>query len=102
MSFVSFLLLVLLPKVSTFFRLRHTVYVGIDEVGTINVKIYTSNGQIVVDGTEGKQVWLFDINGRLMATKREDNIPIRFDIPSSGTYLVKIGDYHSRKVVVIK
>jgi len=82
--------------------IHDTVYVGIDDVETINVKIYTSNGQIVVDGTEGNQVWLFDVNGRLMATKREDNIPIRFDIPSSGTYLVKIGDYHSRKVVVIK
>ena len=82
--------------------IHDTLYVGVDEVESINVKIYTNNGQIVVDGTEGNQVWLFDINGRLMATKRDNDLPLRFDIPSSGTYIVKIGDYHSRKVVVIK
>lgn len=82
--------------------IHDTVYVGIDGVETINVKIYTSGGQIVVDGSEGNQVWLYDINGRLMATKRDDHSPLRFEIPSSGTYLVRIGDYHSRKVVVIK
>lgn len=82
--------------------IHDTIYVGVDEVETINVKVYTSNGQIVVEGTEGNHVWLFDINGRLIATKREDNIPIRFEIPSSGTYLVKIGDKYSRKLVVIK
>ena len=82
--------------------IHDTVYVGLDEVETINVKVYTSNGQIVVDGADGNQVWLFDVNGRLVATKRDNHLPLRFDIPSSGAYLVKIGNYHSRKVVVIK
>ncbi len=82
--------------------IHDTVYVGLDEVETINVKVYISNGQIVVDGADGNQVWLFDITGRLMATKKDNHLPLRFDIPSSGAYLVKIGDYHSRKVVVVK
>lgn len=82
--------------------LHDTIYVGVDEVETINVKIYTSNGQIVVDGSDGNQVWLYDINGRLIATRKDNHSPLRFDIPSSGAYLVKIGNYHSRKVVVIK
>ena len=82
--------------------IHDTIYVGVDEVETLNVKIYTHDGQIVIDGSEGNQVWLYDINGRLMATQRADHSPLRFDIPSSGTYLVKIGNYHSRKVVVIK
>ena len=82
--------------------IHDTVYVGLDEVETINVKVYTSNGQIVVDGADGNQVWLFDVNGRLVATKRDNHLPLRFDIPSSGAYLVKIGNYHSHKVVVIK
>lgn len=79
-----------------------TVYVGMDEAETIDVKIYTSNGQIVVDGAAGNQVRLFDISGRLMATQKSDHTPLRFDIPASGTYLVKIGDHHSRKLVVIQ
>ena len=82
--------------------IHDTVYVGLDEVETINVKVYISNGQIVVDGADGNQVWLFDVNGKLVATKRDNHLPLRFDIPSSGAYLVKIGNYHSRKVVVIK
>ena len=82
--------------------IHDTVYVGLDEVETINVKVYITNGQIVVDGADGNQVWLFDITGRLMATKKDNHLPLRFDIPSSGAYLVKIGDYHSRKVVVVK
>lgn len=82
--------------------IHDTVYVGVDEVATINAKIYTDNGQIVVDGTEGNQVCLFDINGRLLATRSDNSLPLRFDIPTSGAYLIKIGSYHSRKVVVIK
>ncbi len=82
--------------------IHDTVYVGLDEVETINVKVYITNGQIVVDGADGNQVWLFDITGRLVATKRDNHLPLRFDIPSSGAYLVKIGNYHSHKVVVIK
>ena len=82
--------------------IHDTLYVGVNEVETINVKVYTSNGQIVVDGADGNRVYLYDVNGRMIATKQDNHIPLRFDIPSSGAYLVKIGNYHTRKVVVIK
>ena len=79
-----------------------TIYVGVDEVETISAKIYTSNGQIVVDGTQGNTVWLFDVNGRVLATKQDVYSPLHFDVPASGAYMVKIGDHTARKVVVIK
>ena len=79
-----------------------TIYVGVDEVETISAKIYTSNGQIIVDGTQGNTVWLFDVNGRVLATKQDEYSPLHFDVPASGAYMVKIGDHTARKVVVIK
>lgn len=82
--------------------IHDTIYVGINEVETINVKVYTSNGQIVVDGAKGKQVGLYDINGRLLATKQDNYQPLLFDIQVSGTYLVKIGNHPARKVVIVR
>jgi len=79
-----------------------TIYVGVDEVETVNAKIYTSNGQIVVDGAECNTVWLYDVNGRVLATKHDEYSPLRFDVPASGAYLVKIGNHPARKVVVIR
>lgn len=83
-----------------------TIYIpqtGIGDVGALNAQIYISNGQIVVDGTEGNPVWLYDINGRLLATKRDNYNPsLRFDVQNSGTYLVKIGNLPARRVVVIR
>ena len=69
---------------------------------TLNAKIYISNGQIVVEGAEGNQVWLYDAVGRMIATKQEDFAPIRFNISASGIYLVKVGHYPARRVVVIR
>lgn len=79
-----------------------TVFIGIDDVEAISARIYTSKGQIVVDGADGNTVWLYDVNGRLLATKQDDYIPLRFDAPASGTYMIKIGNYPARKVVVIR
>lgn len=79
-----------------------TIYVGVDDVETINAKIYTSNGQIVVDGTQGKTVWLYDVNGRVLATKQDEYSPLYFDVPALGAYLIKIGSHPARKVVVVR
>ena len=79
---------------------------GLDEVDVINAKIHTSHGQIVIDGTEGNTVWLYDVNGRILAIRRDEEshrgMPLHFDVPASGTYLVKIGTHPARKVVVIR
>lgn len=82
--------------------IHDTIIVGVDEVDAINAKIYTSHGQIVVDGAESNTVWLYDVNGRVLATKQDEYTPLHFDVPTSGTYLVKIGNHPARKVVVIR
>lgn len=82
--------------------IHDTIVVGVDEVDAINAMIYTNNRQIVVDGAEGNTVWLYDVNGRILATKQDEYSPLRFNVPASGTYLVKIGNHPARKVVVIR
>lgn len=85
--------------------IHDTVYIteeGIDDVAALNAKVYSSQGQIVVEGAEGQPVTLIDAVGRQLATKRDEYTPVRFDVPTSGTYLVKIGDYAARRVVVIR
>lgn len=73
---------------------------GIDGVDTMSAKIYVNNGQIVVEGAEGYPVYLYDVMGRLLATRRETAQKVLLDVPASGAYLVKIGDAPARRIVV--
>ena len=85
--------------------IHDTVYItqeGIDGMEVINAKVYSNQGQIVVEGADGNRVTLFDINGRALATKQDEFSLLHFDAPASGTYMIKIGNYPARKVVVIK
>lgn len=75
---------------------------GIDGIDMVNAKVYQSNGNIVVEGAEGKTVTLYDVNGRVLATKHYEYTSLRFDIPVSGTYMIKVGTLPARRVVVIK
>lgn len=84
-----------------------TIYItqeGIDDVDALNAKVYLSEGQIVVEGADGKEVILYDITGRILATKEGSRwgSPLRFDVPASGTYMIRIGKHPARKVVVIR
>lgn len=75
---------------------------GIDNIEVINAKIYQRNGQVVVEGAEGNTVTLYDVSGQVLGTMHDNGTPIRFDVPASGTYMIKIGDYPARKMVVIR
>lgn len=84
--------------------IHDTIYVtqGIDDTETINAKIYQHNGHVVVEGANGNTVTLYDINGRMLATKQDYDLPLSFAVPVTGTYMIKIGEYPARRVVVIR
>lgn len=86
--------------------IHDTVYItqeGIGDVEMLNAKIYQRDGQVVVEGAEQNAVTIYDAVGRSLAVKRDDyGNGIRFDIPASGVYLVKVGNAPARKVVVIR
>ena len=91
---------VLQDTVMTAYFVREGSQNGVDGVDTISAKIYVNNGQIVVEDAEGYPVYLYDVVGRLLATKRETAQEVLLDVPTSGAYLVKIGDAPARRIVV--
>ena len=85
--------------------IHDTVYItqeGIGDIDALNIKLYQQSGQIIVEGAEGNTVWLYDVTGRLLSTKQDEYSPLRFDAPTSGAYLVKIGNHPARKIVVVR
>lgn len=82
--------------------IHDTVYVGVDEVEMVDVKLYSNGGQVIVEGVEGQQVMLYDAVGRVLAVKHDEYGTLRFDIPVSGTYLVKVGNTPARRIVVMR
>lgn len=78
--------------------------VGIENAEVLpDVKIYASNGSIVIDGAQGEQVWVFDIMGRLMldCEIRNSNFEIQHSKLHTGVYLVKVGNRKTQKVVLL-
>ena len=80
--------------------IHDTIRVGVNDVDVVNAKVYSDNGQIVVEGTDGNTVTLFDMAGRILATKQDSYATLRFDVPATGAYLVRIGNCAARKIVV--
>lgn len=72
---------------------------GIDETMAPNANVYSCNGHIIVEGADDV-VSVFDITGRLIACSMEKDLNIT--VPRSGVYMVKVGNYPARKVVVIR
>ena len=88
--------------------IRDTIYINdtmptnASQVEYINVKVYASYGQIVVEGANGRLVTLYSASGQLMAKKQDEDDLLYFDVPTSGSYLVKIGNVAVKQIVVKK
>lgn len=90
-----------LPVYDTVY-IHDTVYVGINDAAqNDNINVYQSGNQIVVNGTEGNVVRLFDAVGRMLATKQDPYGEVYFEAPATGTYLVKVGNYQAKRIVVV-
>jgi len=74
---------------------------GIDEVHYADLKVYSSDGQIVVECSETLPVYVYDIVGRHIysATVIADE-PLRINVPNTGVYVVKVGEMKAEKVAV--
>lgn len=102
-----------LPSDTVFITIYDTIYdtvyisdQGIVETATSTVKVYASHGNIVVEGSMGNLVYLYDAVGRLLAMRRSEEVhdgtPLRFETPATGTYMVKVGNHPASRVVVIR
>ena len=75
---------------------------GISDATGMNAKVYSANGQVVVENAEGNTVVLYDAVGRQLVTQHGEGSTVRFDVPATGTYLVKVGNAPARHIVVVK
>lgn len=75
---------------------------GIGDVDGSSANVIAANGQIVIENADGNTVTLYDAAGHIHAIKQSNNQAVIFDVPASGSYLVKIGSFQARKVVVVR
>jgi hypothetical protein len=75
---------------------------GVKEVEENSAKCYQRNGQVVVEGAQGNNVMVYDLYGQVLATKRDEGSLLRFDVPATGSYLIRVDDTPARRVVVVR
>ena len=75
---------------------------GIADVDMANVKVYSVNDVIYVNGAEGHQVYLFDVNGRVLNHSAKAGEHVEFRVANTGVYLVKVGNAAAKRVVVAR
>ena len=102
--------------------IHDTIYIhdeGIEDVDILNARIFQRDGRIVVESGDGGPlggVRVFDVTGRMLThssvspqgAASSPNLGEQFgwratfDVPTSGTYIVKIGDHPAKKIMVIR
>ncbi len=74
---------------------------GINDV-TADMNIYSTDNKIIVKGAEGEDIYIYDLNGRTVATKANANETMEFTMANSGVYMVKVGNAPAKRVLVIR
>ncbi len=85
--------------------IHDTIYIGqegIDDVTGNPVKVYSSRGQIVVEGAEGNTVTLYDAIGRQLAVRHDEYGEVRFDVQATGAYFIRVGNQPAKRIVALK
>lgn len=80
----------------------HDTITGIESIQALDVKIYSTAGQVVVEGAMNQTVRLYDAVGHLLATRRDDFGLLQFDVPASGAYLIQVANLPARRIIVAK
>lgn len=73
---------------------------GVEDYSSENILVYTRPGTIMVSVEIPKSIWVYDMQGRLVAHRPDDGSTTCAIPVSGGTYLVKLGDVSLKKVVV--
>ena len=67
-----------------------------------DVTIYSSDTRIFVRGAEGYDVYVYDVNGRVMNSQLNAGEMVEFRMPATGVYLVKVGNAPAKRVLVVR
>lgn len=85
----------------TTFTAHFDVGEGIDDYDLSNLRINASNSVIYISGVLNQPVDVYDMTGKLIAHQNITDGITAIRVPSTGTYLVRIGESIARKVVVM-
>lgn len=86
-------------ELTAFFEVDNT---GIEDANMANVSIYSTDNKIVVRGAEGQSIYVFDLNGRVMASENNAAESVEFRMQTTGVYLVKVGTAAAKRVVLMR
>ncbi len=73
---------------------------GIEDIDNSGILVYAKNHQIHIDAAIGETVSVYTIDGRTLAALPKATEHVTIPVTVAGVYLVKIGNYPARKVVV--
>ena len=76
--------------------------VAIEETEAEEAVIYSVERTIYVRGAEGMDVYVYDVNGRMMDRQMNAADAIEFRMPATGVYLVKVGNAPAKRVMVVR
>lgn len=75
---------------------------GISNAETPTYTVATQDGSIVVTNASGQRIRIFDSLGRCLITDQGQSATRIFPLPSTGTYMLQVGNAPARKIVVVK
>ena len=75
---------------------------GISVADMNNVVIYSNDTRIFVNGAEGYDVYVYDVNGRVISRQLKAADAIEFRMSTTGVYLVKVGNAPAKRVIVVR
>ena len=83
-----------------------TIYIGdsagIDDVEYPQIKVYGSNGYVVIEGALNRKVRLYDVSGRNLKNTISRFDRMTLDVPATGTYMIVVDNLPPKKVVIVK
>ena len=75
---------------------------SIDDVEGVSINAYGKEGILVLHGATGREVYLYDLGGRLLYHTTMASETEQYVVPMSGSYLVRVVGVGTRKVVIVR
>jgi len=85
---------------TTYYIASDTTVTPVSEVESSRYVAYSNDGRIFVNGAMGKNVKVYDVNGRLVAETPNANEMHEFAVGMTGIYMVCIDNRNAVKVIV--
>lgn len=73
---------------------------GIDDTEAYKIVVYSKDKQIIINEASGKNVCVFNFDGRIVATSSNEAKHVTIPVPVTGVYFVKVGDDLVKKMIV--